>query len=253
MKTRTKAYPYICIAIVLLILFSVFAMPKLYKPQGMLEKLDRQMTTALELTATAAGAATALAAIPDDSTTPIADQIATVASYMTIACTALLLEKFIVMIAGDLAFALIIPIGLGFVLFSLLIRRRGFSYIGSRIIIAGLVLVLVIPTSLWFDGRVEQVLETDAIVEECSDLGGDFSLSWNIVGSAIDAAANALNKLITLAAVRLLTCCLVPIASVCILFSVLKWTFRGAGELLPGAFYKDETPAYPQLPAVKSE
>ena len=79
----------ICIVILLVFaLLSIFVVsryatsPESYK--ATIESIDEKKATVMGLTATAATASTALAAIPGDVTTPIANQIMEISSYLLI-------------------------------------------------------------------------------------------------------------------------------------------------------------------------
>mgnify|MGYP000240661576 CR=1 FL=1 len=77
-----------------------------------MEALEEKKITVMEMTAAVAASSIAVAAIPGDATTPLADQIAELGSYLMIAAGAVMLEKFLLAITGHAAFSLLIPAGL---------------------------------------------------------------------------------------------------------------------------------------------
>ena len=75
-----------------------------------IKTLDEKKITVMELTAATAGSATALAAIPGDFTTPVANQILQLSSYLLIVIGAIFLEKVLLTLTGLVAFKFLIPI-----------------------------------------------------------------------------------------------------------------------------------------------
>ena len=78
--------------------------------QSTIKSIDEKKAAVMGVTATAAVTSTALAMIPGESTTPIANQIMDLSSYLLIVVCALVLEKSLLTVAGYLAFNFLIPI-----------------------------------------------------------------------------------------------------------------------------------------------
>lgn len=74
-----------------------------------IETLDEKKADVLKLTASTAAASTALAAIPGDSTTPVANKLADLTSYFLIILMVIFLEKYLVTLTGYAAFFILIP------------------------------------------------------------------------------------------------------------------------------------------------
>lgn len=62
------------------------------------------------MTATSAAAATAIAAVPGDATTPVANKLADLTSYFLIILMVIFLEKYLVTLTGYAAFNSLIPV-----------------------------------------------------------------------------------------------------------------------------------------------
>ena len=75
-----------------------------------IESLDEKKEDVLKLTATSAAASTALAAIPGDATTRVANKLADLTSYFLIILMVVFLEKYLVTLTGYAAFTILIPI-----------------------------------------------------------------------------------------------------------------------------------------------
>jgi len=105
----------ICLVLlVVLALLSVFLLAKTASsPENYVstvKSIDEKKATVMAVTATAATASTILAAIPGDATTPIANQIMEISSYLMIVVCALVLEKSLLTVVGYLSFKILIPI-----------------------------------------------------------------------------------------------------------------------------------------------
>ena len=78
---------------------------------GMTETLKGLQKKAIELSGTATALASGIAAIPGDSTTPIANKVADVAGYMVIVYAVIIIEKYLLTLTGFVAFKILLPIG----------------------------------------------------------------------------------------------------------------------------------------------
>ena len=74
-----------------------------------IEALDEKKADILKLTATSAAASTAIAAIPGDATTPIANKLTDLTSYFLIILVVIFLEKYLVTLTGYATFSILIP------------------------------------------------------------------------------------------------------------------------------------------------
>ena len=155
----------ICITLLLVIaLLSIFIIskpatsPESYK--STIESIDEKKTTVMGLTATAATASTVLAAIPGDVTTPIANQIMDVSSYLLIVVCVLVLEKSLLTVMGYLSFNILIPIACGLLGFYTFIKKETIKILAIKIIVFALVLVTIIPLSLKISDLIYEVNKT---------------------------------------------------------------------------------------------
>jgi len=214
-------------------LSKVTASPEFYAPS--MQALDEKKVTAMEMTAAAATTSVAVAAIPGDATTPIAQEIASLSSYLMVVVGAILLEKFLLTATGWLAFKCLIPIAcvLGIVVLYLPWEtlRRTIGHLAWRLAVFGLAIFLLIPASVKLSGLVEETFHTQQTVdaaletsevqpEEAPQEEGNGVSKWfsqigeQITGAAsdaADAAKNALNRFIDAIAVLLITTCAIPL------------------------------------------
>ena len=75
-----------------------------------LKLLDDKKMTVAKLTGAAAAASAAISAIPGDMTSPLANEIMDMASYLLIITGVIFLEKLLLTLTGLIAFKFLIPI-----------------------------------------------------------------------------------------------------------------------------------------------
>ena len=231
--------------------------------ESSISKLEAQQQTGMVIAGAAAGASAAVALFPDDSTTPIADQIANVASYLVIADIAIMLEMFIVNaapeVSGICAAAALLFFGIA------LVRKHSprLHEAAARLLILSMCFIFIVPASLWLDDKIDQTLGTTALMnsvteetaEEETEDSGLWSRIMNALSDLTDTVSNAaqiaiekLNAFIKAVAALLLTTCVVPVITILLLYSVCKWAVRGIADLLvqAGLMPPEEKPLAPK-------
>lgn len=102
---------------IILALLSYFVLSKwatsadTYK--GVINTLNHTQNKALKLTALSSVLATGAASLPGDATTPVANKLADMSSYMVIVYVAILIEKYLLTLTGFIATKILMPIGFG--------------------------------------------------------------------------------------------------------------------------------------------
>lgn len=119
-----------------------------------IESIDEKKATVMGFTATAAAASTAIAAIPGDASTPIANQIMEISEYLFIVVCFLVLEKSLLTVIGFLAFSVLIPAGCVILAIDVLVRRREIMMFGIRLIVFAIVLAMIIPFSVYISDMI---------------------------------------------------------------------------------------------------
>lgn len=160
----------ICAVLCILVaLGSIFILePKLSSPefnQKTIEALEVKRNNVLELSAGTVVAATTISALPGDATTPIGNEIASLASYFLIALCAVLLEKYLLTIAYYAAFRYIIPIALLFLAIYFLVQNQGFKRIACKLLIFGICITAVVPASVKVSGLIEETYQETSAIE----------------------------------------------------------------------------------------
>ena len=218
MSVRTKKTIVYVVVIILSLIFAGFAL----KPQtfnGITQELDDKKATAMGIAATASAVSIALAAIPEDATTPIAQEVAKVASYVLLAVCVLLAEKVLFTCLAVLAFGLAIPIACGIQIYCLFRDNDSLKAVSVKIATLGVALFLIVPLSVGTCNLIERtqkvsmeqsLAEVEQIQDDLED-EGFWSKVKNGATGMIETVKVKLNGFIDLVAVMIVTTCLIPI------------------------------------------
>ena len=207
--------------------------------QWAIDSIDSRKATVTGLSAAAAAAATAVAAIPGDATTPIAEQIMEISSYLLIVVCVLVLEKSLITVMGGLSFGVIIPTAS--VLFIVwLLRRKDWLYqLAVKLAVFALALAVIIPCSVWASDRIYGVNSESVtqVMEETTQQDNaqqeDARPWWERVSSAVsegteklkEEAQRVLNRFVDAIAIFVITYCAIPVLVVLAVLWLLKMFF----------------------------
>lgn len=248
----------ICVILLLAIaLLSIFVISKpATSPENYgstIESIDEKKATVMGITATAATASTVLAAIPGDVTTPIANQIMEISSYLLIVVCVLVLEKSLLTVMGYLSFNILIPIACGMLGIYTFLKKETLKILAIKFIVFALVIVTIIPFSLKISDLIYEVNKTtieqvtteidESITEE--EIEEDKSWLDKMLDKVKDSVSNAgekakqiLNRFIDAIAMFIITYCAIPIIVVLLVIWFIKFLFGIAipvpkGDKLP--------------------
>ena len=216
-----------------------------------IKSLDDKKMTITGLTAATTGASLALAAVPSDITTPLANQIMDLSSYLLIVIGAIFLEKILLTLTGYVTFTFLIPIACVLYAVYLYVEKYILKSLAIKLAIFGLVIFMVIPISVKISNLIEKSYETtiNSTVEDAENMGveeekettveNEKGLWGTITSKASDAIStigdgvseiikkgkDALNKLIDAIAILLITTCVIPIAVLLFIIWIIKIIF----------------------------
>ena len=186
--------------------------------------LDEKTDTVLKLSGAAALASAAVSAIPGDTATPIAEELADFTTYFLLVLCVLYSEKYLVTILGAAAFKVLIPCALALAGVSLFWKKLELRQLAVKLAVIGLALYFVIPLSLRvsdmvyhvYDAAIQETMEqADRLTEESAGIGEGEGSVWSSLSSAArtfrDKAAEALNRFVETLAVMIVTSCVIPI------------------------------------------
>ena len=160
---RIKAI-YLTVAMVIVSLISATVLSGFFSSSdtyaAMYQKLDEKRNTVIGLTAASAVASAALTLVPDDTCTPIAEQLSAISKDFSFVIAALLLEKYLLTIFGFTFFTAIVPICcLVFAATRFMERgsvmRQSLSRGVLKLFMFGLVLLVATPVSVFITSKID--------------------------------------------------------------------------------------------------
>ena len=222
-----------------------------------MEALEEKKITVMEMTAAVAASSIAVAAIPGDATTPLADQIAELGSYLMIAAGAVMLEKFLLAITGHAAFSLLIPAACVLGILGMFLSSGVLKRLALHLAVTGLAIFMVIPASLKVSSLIEEAFEVSQTIEEAEKAAGaveeeaaeasgeEKGLSGWISGvgeklnGAVEQAKKALGRFVDAVAVLIIINCVIPVLVLWFFLWLIKTAFSvdihvPADRFLPG-------------------
>ena len=245
------------IAVVILIvtaLISLFGISnKVSAPefhQKSLKLLDDKKMTVATMTGAVAAASTAISAIPGDATTPIANEIMDMASYLLIITGVIFLEKLLLTLTGLIAFKFLIPISCCLGIIYIFWKKDILKSLAVKLSVFGILIFLIVPLSTYVSSWIENNYK-DTIAISADDVENiDFEekneeetkdegfingiknkaqdITENItsgISSGLEKAKQLLSRLIDAIAVLIITTCVIPIFVMIFLIWIIKMIF----------------------------
>ena len=211
-----------------------------------IRSIDEKKATVMGLTAATATASSVIAVIPGDATTPIANQIMEMSSYLLIVVCVLVLEKSLLTVMGYLSCYILIPLACLLFAIFLFWKKNILKELAIKFGVLSLVLIMIIPLSLKvsdliYDMNKQTVEEVTVAVEEAVQENSTEEKGWfsSILDKVSDGAKNTANELkkvvnrfIDAIAVFIITYCAIPIIVVLLMMWLVKFLF---GIALPGS------------------
>lgn len=241
------------VALVVIALLSAFVLAgRLSDPAfhaASIAVLDEKKVTVTELTAAVAAGSVIISAVPGDATTPIANQVAEMATYLLIVVGAIMLEKFLLTMTFLVTFQYLIPIACVLTGIWLFTNRTVLVQLAVRLAVFGVIICLIVPASVQMSTLVEETFDiqqtVDAVQQSVDEIGqadvGEETENENGglfdwvsgIGASITSgvtdlkqkAEQMLNQFIDAVAVLIITNCVLPIAVLLFFLWVTKMIF----------------------------
>ena len=246
MKLDKKEWIKIVTAIVIA-LISIFIVSKTLTSVEFhaetIASLDAKQDTVMALTAASTAASTAITLIPGDGATPIANELADLSTYFLLITTAIFLEKYLVTIMGYATCYFLVPGACVTYVVGLLTKKKLWKVIAGKLLVFGMVVSLIIPTSVKIKNIIESTYESsiqetlnvaaqttetieDASAKEQKGLLGLFSGIKDGITTAINEAEMMLSNFIESVAVMIVTSCVIPILVIIFFLWISKIIFE---------------------------
>lgn len=227
--------------------------------KNLITVLDEKKSNVLGLTAAMSAASIAITAIPGDIATPIANQLTNLSGYLLAILSIIFLEKYLLTIIGYIAFKYIIP-GICILLIIWIFNNNETLYKATiKITIFVIAALVVIPISVKLSQMIDEtyqnsinetieVANSDIEIQEKQEVvveKEDQNKSWyekiadkfsetvenvkNNISISTTEVANKLkeklNNFIEATAVMIVTSCLIPIATLLLMYWLVKTLF----------------------------
>ena len=221
------------------VLADIFTNPQTYSKT--VRSIDQKKVTVLGVSAAIAGSATLLAAVPDDATTPLAEEMMDLSSYLVFIICVLVLEKSLLTAFGGVSCYVLFPISCLLVIAYIIKNKRIFMSWAIKIASLALVLLAIVPVSIKFSDYVyeinqvsiEEEVEEIVAPEETEEELPWYTKLWNNITEtvkntaemAVESGKSALNKFIDAVSVFIIAYCAIPVCVVFLLLWLLKILF----------------------------
>lgn len=230
----------ICVVLGLLSFFllgKVLSDPETFKDS--IKVLDSKQSIIAGLSAASIAAASALDLLPGDAGQSVANALVDLGGFFVVLLATIYLEKILLSISGLITFRILIPLGLCCVIGFLVTKREGMKSLAIKLIVFGLALFLLVPTSVGISSIADQTHRvtvqniTESIEEDSDNIqeksdSKDENVLKRFVTKAKEGASGVVNRfqgyfdqLVDNIAYLIVTTCVIPIAVLLILIVFL--------------------------------
>ena len=193
------------------------------------QQTEDKIDTVMALSGGAAAISATLSLLPGDVCTPIAQQLAELATYFLLILSALYLEKFLISLAGYITFGVLVPVACVLIGGSIIWNRKQWSLVAAKILLVGAAIFLIVPASVRLSDLVYQTKDSavETALEEYHELEkeGDNSF-WSTLTEVTteikDKAADFLSNMLESLAIMIVTACIIPV----LVFVFLVWLVK---------------------------
>ena len=221
----------ICLLLVLAAVISFFPIGNLAASADShtadMAKLDEKIETVLKLSASATAVSVGVTMLPDDTATPIAEELADFTGYFLGILTILYAEKYLLTILGFGAFKIVIPLAAGICIAGICAQSGGMQKLSYKLVLFALAVYFAIPLGIKVSDDVYTSYETSLnttiesaqqISDESDEVSNTQSGIASVIGNLSEAASNLLsrataiiNQYVEGIAILIVTSCVIPV------------------------------------------
>lgn len=247
----------LCLSVALISIFGVgkyATSPECYN--NTIQSIDEKKAIVMGVSTGAVVTATAIASVPGDATTPIANKLMDMSSYLLIVVCALALEKSLLTVFGYLAFKIFIPIACTMFAMTLFWKHSLLKILAMKIVVFALVISTIVPLSfkisdLIYEMNKTAVTELNLEVEEMDDTEDEDKKWWESIADTIKKSASnvgekakeILNDFIDVIAIFIISYCAIPI----VVFSVVIWFVKMLFNIKISIPSKEQFPTFKKV------
>lgn len=238
--------------ILLLLFVMVFSMivlarkvPETKFVQNTTQRLEESQNTIMKFSGSTIATSLAISALPDDFASPLAGTVSDLNMYFIFMFAVIFVEKLLVMEGIKIAFAWIIPIVCLLYIAHTLSDKEVFKKFGTKLLILGISVIIVIPFSTYFTETVcadylayvdETIEEADAGAAKVNEvmqssnedasifdkLSNAFKTAINSMSDLLEYFKNVVKKCVNSVAIMIVTTFVVPF----LILLLFRWLLK---------------------------
>ncbi len=162
-------YGLVALCLILAVVSFASVAPVMENPEtypATIESLDNKRLSVVEMSAALVGISVAVAAVPGDATTPIANQISELNSYLIIVLGAIMLEKFLLPIIALVVWRALVPVAMLFFILFILFRKRILRAVAIHMLILSTAMSCLIPFGVKIGDMVDESFGTEDLLSK---------------------------------------------------------------------------------------
>ncbi|MGN0513924.1 MAG: hypothetical protein ACI4GD_06555 [Lachnospiraceae bacterium] len=199
-----------------------------------IERIDGNISTVMKLAASSSAASAIISFLPDDSCTPIANELAELSKYFLIVLSALYLEKYLMTVIGYASFGILIPLACVIMIIYICLKKEMLVSVAAKIIIFAIALWSIIPCSTkvsdliykTYEKSIENtIISASEVCEENESATGLMEKIKSMAGSAVEYVSTLLSGFVEALAIMIVISCFIPIIVILAFVFLLKIIF----------------------------
>ena len=137
-----------------------------------IEVIDQKKGNVLALTASCVALSAGITALPGDTGTPVAEQLAQLSGNLGIVLAVLYLEKYLLTILWSVGLGILIPSAL--VLFAVSLGSAVLRRVATRVLVVAMIGMALVPASVWVSQKVDETyrVSIEAAEQKAADAAG---------------------------------------------------------------------------------
>ena len=246
-ENKKRYTAFFLVIVFMLCSVSVFAKictnPETYRKT--IQSIDEKKITVLGVSGAIAGAATLLASVPDDATTPLAEKMMDLSTYLIAVVCVLVLEKSLLTVFGAVACYVLFPAACVFALVFIIKSKKVFLSWSIKLSVLALAFLLLVPVSMRisdyiyevnqvsFEQEAEEIIGSNETESETDENLPWYKKLWNTVteavketvDTAVEKGKKVLSEFIDAVSVFVIAYCVIPVFVVFLFLWLIKFLF----------------------------
>ena len=208
------------------VLGDYFSSPETYSKT--IEILDEKRNNVTGMSGVAIASSAGLAALPGDATTPVANELANLATTCMVIVVAIIFQKYLLVLSGMFTFKVLVPVACVLLIAFIWTKREILAKMAAKLVLFGLCFVLLVPVSTQVISVIDQTHQISAQqnLEDAEKFADDLKASVGEDESSVKKFVNKFagglkgikeraeaifGNLIDAIAIMIITSCIIPL------------------------------------------